>query len=181
VSSSSSSNPILAGESRDAHPNIGILLRAPFHAVVDSVTDGLARAGFHDVRPAHSAVFQHIKAEGSRLSELAGRARITNQSMGYLVDNLERMGYVERVPDPTDRRAVLICLTERGWEQVRASLRVIADIEAGWARALGKRKVTELRKLLEELGAVLEGTARMELDGERGSAGTSRDRIPRGR
>lgn len=176
-SSHSPKSPILAGESRDVHPNIGILLRTPFHAVVDGVTEGLTRAGFDDIRPAHSAVFQHIKADGSRLSELAERARMTKQSMGYLVDSLERLGYVERAPDPTDRRAALICLTVRGWEQVRASLQVIADLEAGWARALGKPKVAELRKLLEELGAALEAAARMESDGEGTSAGASRDRV----
>src|SRR3982074_2425673 len=106
---------VLPGETRDVRPNIGILLRIAFHAVVQGVTEGLARAGFDDVRPAHSAVFQPLKAEGSRLSALAEGAQMTNQSMGYLVDYLQERGYVERVPDPSDRRATLIRLTERGW------------------------------------------------------------------
>ena len=119
------SSPILPGESRDARPNIGILLRGPYQAIVRRIADELAEAGFDDIRPAHTAVFQHIKADGSRLSELAQRAQLTKQSMGYLVDYLEERGYVERRPDPTDRRASLILLTERGWEQVRAALRII--------------------------------------------------------
>ncbi len=151
-----SEHSILPGETRDVRPNIGILLRIAFHAVVQGVTEGLARAGFDDVRPAHTAVFQHIKAEGSRLSELAESAQMTNQSMGYLVDYLEERGYLERVPDPSDRRATLIRLTDRGWEQVRASLRVLAKIEADWARMLGKRDVAELRGLLQELADALD-------------------------
>src|SRR5579859_3299782 len=130
---SSASKPILPGESRDERPNIGILLRVLFQEVNARVSEGLAEAGFDDVRPAHTAVFQHIKAEGSRLSELAERAQLTKQSMGYLVDYLEGRGYLERRPDPTDRRATIICLTERGWDEVRAALRIIAGIEKDWS------------------------------------------------
>jgi DNA-binding MarR family transcriptional regulator len=146
-----STRPILSGESRDERPNIGILLRGPFQEVVRRVAAGLAEAGFDDVRPAHTAVFQHIKAEGSRLSELAERAQLTKQSMGYLVDYLEEHGYVERRADPTDRRAALIFLTERGWAEVREALAIIARIEREWARRLGRRRMEELRELLTEL------------------------------
>ena len=143
-----SSSPILRGESRDARPNIGILLRGPYQEIVRRIADELAEAGFDDIRPAHTAVFQHIKAEGSRLSELAQRAQLTKQSMGYLVDYLEGRGYVERRPDPTDRRAILIFLTERGWEQVRAALRIIAAIEDEWTQRLGSGRMEELRRCL---------------------------------
>jgi DNA-binding MarR family transcriptional regulator len=143
--------PILRGESRDERPNIGILLRGPFQEIVGRIAEGLAEAGFDDIRPAHTAVFQHIKADGSRLSELAERAQLTKQSMGYLVDYLEERGYVERRADPTDRRASLIFLTERGWAEVREALSIIAGIEREWARQLGKRRMEQLRELLTEL------------------------------
>ena len=120
------------------------------------MSEGLSEAGFDDIRPAHTAVFQHIRAEGSRLSELAERAQLTKQSMGYLVDYLERRGYVERRPDPTDRRAVLICLTERGWDEIRAALAIIAQLEKEWARRLGERRMAQLRALLEELDRTAE-------------------------
>lgn len=150
---STSRGGILPGETRDERPNIGILLRAPFQELVARIADGLAAAGFDDIRPAHTAVFQHIKAEGSRLSALAEAAQITKQSMGYLVDDLERLGYVERRPDPTDRRAALICLTERGWEEVETALRIIAEVEDDWAKRLGRSRMRELRALLSELAA----------------------------
>ena len=115
------------------------------------IADGLIEAGFDDIRPAHTQVFQHIKAEGSRLSELAERAQMTKQSMGYLVDYLEEHGYVERRADPTDRRASLIFLTDRGWAEVREALSIIAAIEQEWARRLGKQRMEKLRELLSEL------------------------------
>src|SRR5437762_2707013 len=126
----------LPGSSRHQLPNVGILVRDPYQEVVRRVSAGLVDAGFDDLRPAHTAVFQHIEADGSRLTALAERAQITKQSMGYLVDYLEQRGYVERRPDPSDRRVALICLTDRGWEGVREALKIIARIAREWARGL---------------------------------------------
>lgn len=149
----------LPGSAGHERPNVGILLRVPFQEVVQRVSSGLADAGFDDLRPAHTAVFQHVAAEGSRLTDLAERAQITKQSMGYLVDYLEERGYLERRPDPTDRRASLVCLTERGWDQVRTALAIIAAVEKEWSRALGARRMNELRELLAELGRATARTA----------------------
>src|SRR5258707_3983268 len=143
----------LPGSAGHERPNVGILLRVPFQEIVARVSAGLAEAGFDDLRPAHTAVFQHIEADGSRLTDLAERAQITKQSMGYLVDYLERRGYLERRPDPTDRRVALICLTDRGWDQIGAALSIIAAIEHDWATRIGKRRMDELRDVLIELGA----------------------------
>jgi DNA-binding MarR family transcriptional regulator len=147
----SSEDAALPGSSGHELPNLGILLRIPFQEVVRRVSAGLEDAGFDDLRPAHTAVFQHIERNGSRLTDLAERAQITKQSMGYLVDHLEARGYLERRPDPSDRRAALVCLTERGWAEVHAALEIIAELEAEWADALGERKMQQLRALLTEL------------------------------
>jgi DNA-binding MarR family transcriptional regulator len=144
--------PPIPGSSADQRPNLGILLRVPFQEVVRRVSAGLAEAGFDDLRPAHTAVFQHIEADGSRLTDLAERAQITKQSMGYLVDYLEQRGYLERKADPSDRRAALICLTDRGWAQIHAALGTIAALEQEWTRALGETRMRQLRELLTELG-----------------------------
>lgn len=149
---SSNADPALPGSSRHERPNLGILLRDPFQELVRRVSLGLADAGFDDLRPAHTAVFQHLQAGGSRLTDLAERAQMTKQSMGYLVDHLEQRGYLERRPDPSDRRAALISLTDRGWEQVRAALAIIAAIEEEWAGELGPRRMQQLRELLLDLG-----------------------------
>jgi DNA-binding MarR family transcriptional regulator len=146
--------PPLPGSSSDERPNLGILLRVPFQEVVRRVSVGLSEAGFDDLRPAHTAVFQHIDADGSRLTDLAERAQITKQSMGYLVDHLEQRGYLERRPDPSDRRAALVCLTDRGWAQVNAALATIAAVEDEWTRSLGKQRMRQLRDLLTALGQI---------------------------
>jgi DNA-binding MarR family transcriptional regulator len=65
----------------------------------------------------------------------------------------QERGYLERRPDPTDRRVALIALTDRGWEQVGEALKIIAGVEQKWARRLGKRRLQQLRELLTELDA----------------------------
>lgn len=71
-------------------------------------------AGYTDITLAQARIGQRIGPEGTRLTDLAERAQVTKQTAGFLVDQLERAGYVERVPDPADGRARLIRLSARG-------------------------------------------------------------------
>jgi DNA-binding MarR family transcriptional regulator len=114
------------------------------------VAEGAARAG-HPVKPSHSAVFGQMTAEGSRLTELARVANMTPQAMGELVDELEGLGYLVRRPDPTDRRAKLIMLTEAGRQCVAAGVETIGDIEDRITEALGERGHRQLRGMLLRL------------------------------
>ena len=143
-----------AGE--DDRRMIGALLRIPREAALRQVVAGLAAADFGDVRPAHFTVFQHIPPEGIRLTALAEAALMTKQSMGYLVDDLEALGYVERVPDPTDRRAKVVRLTARGRAVEKTVRTVIRQIEADWAARLGQKEYQHLTRLLRALIARLE-------------------------
>jgi DNA-binding MarR family transcriptional regulator len=135
---------------------IGALLRIPREAALRQALAGLEAVGFGDVRPAHFTVFQHLPPEGMRLTTLAEAALMTKQSMGYLVDDLEVLGYVERAPDPADRRAKLVRLTSRG-RQVDDTVRaVIHEIEADWSAGLGAENYQQLLHLLRALIALLE-------------------------
>ena len=135
-------------------PNIADLLHDPFQILVDELHEGLAEAGYPDIRPAHGNVFGYIHKEGSRLTELAERAQLTKQTMGYLVDYLEERGYVERGPDPGDKRAKVVRLTEAGREAVRTARKIMGRIEARWAELLGEDRMEQLRELLQELNAL---------------------------
>jgi DNA-binding MarR family transcriptional regulator len=114
------------------------------------VTDGVNAAG-HGMRSAHSRVFGNIDAEGTRLTQLAERARMTPQAMGELVDDLAARGYVERVPDPSDRRAKLIVLTDLGYEAVQAAFDTIIGIEAELEALLGRSGLVRLRRALRRI------------------------------
>ncbi len=130
--------------------NIGLLLYIPYRALENRVFQALADAG-HDVTPAQARIFQRIGPDGSRLTELAEAAQVTKQTAGFLVDQLERAGYVERTRDPSDARARLVRVAERGAATVPISAKIIAEIEAEWAAHIGTRRMGQLRDALTRL------------------------------
>ena len=113
----------------------------------------LAEEGFETVRPGHGCVFRFIDRDGSRLTELAAKSGFTKQAVGEFADDLERLGYVERVPDPGDRRAKIIRLADRGSDSQEAAMRIFADIEHRWAERYGQERIAQLREMLEEIVA----------------------------
>ena len=135
--------------------NLAILFREPFRAGNELLHRRFAERGHTDIRPPHGAVFPFLDDEGTRVTTLAERAEITKQAMAELVEHLERHGYVERVADPGDRRAKLVRATAKGRELYVIAGEVLAELEADWSRKLGKGKMAQLRKLLEELNAKL--------------------------
>lgn len=110
-------------------------------------------AGFGDIRPGHGCVFGNIDAEGSRLTDMADRARMTKQSVGEVATDLERRGYVERLPDATDGRVKIIRLTDRGREAHRLAREMIDEIEDDWAERYGEAEIAALRATLEAITA----------------------------
>ncbi|MFN0283763.1 MAG: MarR family winged helix-turn-helix transcriptional regulator [Kineosporiaceae bacterium] len=123
------------------------------------VMQALAAAGFDDVTPAQGRVFQRVGVHGTRLTDLAEQARISKQTAGFLVDQLERAGYVERVPDPTDARARLVRVAPRGEAAVRAARVVEAEVEAEWTQHLGGRDAEHLHRTLTRLREITDSYA----------------------
>jgi len=119
----------------------------------------VAAAGFGDIRPGHGCVFGNIDPEGSRLTDMAERARMTKQSVGEVASDLERRGYLERLPDPSDGRVKIIRLTERGREAQRIGRQLIEEIEREWAERYGEGEIAALRAMLEAITAREPGQA----------------------
>ncbi|HEX7306412.1 MarR family winged helix-turn-helix transcriptional regulator [Lentzea sp.] len=111
----------------------------------------LAAAGHEQLRPRHGAVMAYIGRDGSRASELSERSGQHKQVIGTLIDELERLGYVTRQPDPADRRAKLVVPTESGLDQMVQARRIIADIEAGFARQVGEERFAAFKAVFEEI------------------------------
>jgi len=130
---------------------LGALLRLPYQTLARRMYRELAGSGFPDVRPAFSSVFRFIAPEGSRVTDLAERAQMTKQSMGYLVDALHERGYVAFAPDPDDRRAKRVRLTARGEAFHRAAVALSREYEAMLAERLGPEEMARLRELLSRL------------------------------
>jgi DNA-binding MarR family transcriptional regulator len=131
--------------------NIGLLLYIPYRALEDRVFEAIVAAGFTDITVAQSRVFQRISAQGSRITELAERARVTKQTASALVQALEDGRYVERVPDPVDARARLVRVAARGAAATAVAAAEIELIAAEWRRELGAARYGRLVRDLEML------------------------------
>jgi DNA-binding MarR family transcriptional regulator len=129
------------------------LLDVAKEAMLGEFERELAARGYGDIRPTHGCVFRFVRDDGMRLTRLAELAGITKQSTGELVDDLVDRAYVERVPDPDDRRAKLIRLTDRGREAQRVGFGLIVELERRWADRFGAGRIADLREVLEEIAA----------------------------
>src|SRR5438874_11030618 len=107
-------------EQQPPPPLIGALLRMPWEAVQRHMLERLHERGFGDFDAAYLNVFQYPGPQGARPSELATRLRISKQALNYLLGELERLGYLERRPDPDDLRSKRVALTSRGIAAVAA-------------------------------------------------------------
>ncbi len=77
-------------------------------------------------------VLRSLMARPRRITELAAEERVTQPAITLLVNRLADRGWLERVPDPTDRRAVLVSLTEAGretFERLKAEYRALLHEE----------------------------------------------------
>ena len=131
--------------------NVGLLLFIPYRAMESRIFSELAAAGFDDFTPAQARVMQRIGPHGTRVTELAAAAQVTKQTASFLLDQLERAGYVRRSPDPTDARARLVHIAERGAAAQPVAAAVVAAIEAEWQAELGPRRWRQLREALTAL------------------------------
>lgn len=133
----------------------------PLPGLLDIASEGLfaefraelERSEYGDIRPTHGCVFRFVQGEGLRLTDIAERAKLTKQSVGEIVDDLVERGYAKRIPAPDDRRAKLICLTERGEAAQAHGRKLFAKVEKRWAERYGAERIAALRELLEEIAA----------------------------
>jgi DNA-binding MarR family transcriptional regulator len=129
------------------------LLSLVFASFQEELYRRFTAVGFGDIRPGHGCVFGNIDPDGSRLTDMAERARMTKQSVGEVATDLERRGYLERLPDAADGRVKIIRLTDRGREAQRVGRELIDEIERDWADRYGEADIAALRETLETITA----------------------------
>lgn len=130
---------------------VGASMRLVWQWVWAENYEGVLRAGYDDLNPAHIGLFRHPTLDGRRLTDISEQMQITKQSVHELVGHLETCGYLVRVPDPADRRARIVQLTARGRgleTVIRAQARGAEERIAG---ILGPRRFAALQQALEDL------------------------------
>ncbi|MEV6932510.1 MarR family winged helix-turn-helix transcriptional regulator [Dactylosporangium sp. NPDC051485] len=136
-----------------ADPDLGVLSAQVLFALQKELFRRLAEQGHPGLRPRHGAVLAYLDPEGTRATDLAFQSGQHKQVIGTLVDELEGLGYVERRPDPQDRRAKLIVPTELGLDQMRRSDEILGDIERGHAEAVGEEAYAAFKDVLRRVAS----------------------------
>ena len=131
--------------------NIGVLLQQLSRDFERRARNTLRGRGHTRLQPSHQVVFASLGRTGTRLTDLAQRAGMTKQAMGQIVDDLERLGYVERTPDPADGRAKIVRFTAAGLDFVCDAAEVLDGIWREYAALLGERELDQLQSTLRKL------------------------------
>ncbi|ALR11146.1 MarR family transcriptional regulator [Mycobacteroides saopaulense] len=132
-------------------PNPALLMFVALRAAERQTMEAVAATGA-DITQAQARLMARLDHEhGSRLTDLAEQADVTKQTAGALVDQLQRGGYVTRVPDPSDGRARRVTLTARGKELADAANAVVAQVHAQWRKHLGAKAYDQMVDSLTRL------------------------------
>ncbi len=91
---------------------------------------------------------RYIRGAPATTAQLADHLGITKQATSKLVAHLVRRGYLTRTPDPDDRRARLLVLTDRGHDCTRAAEQAAADTVDQWNDKLTLQQQADLRSTL---------------------------------
>jgi DNA-binding MarR family transcriptional regulator len=116
--------------------------------------------GEHELSHGEWKLLRDLAMEGppyrSSPGRLAQREGLSSGAMTNRLDQLEKAGLVRRLPDPEDRRALKVELTEKGHKLWVDSINAQAAKEARLAAALDSRELAQLNKLLRKVLAGLE-------------------------
>ncbi|WP_109505926.1 MarR family winged helix-turn-helix transcriptional regulator [Nocardioides speluncae] len=135
-------------------PHPALLMFISFRHAEERIVAAIQEAGYDDITLAQARLMARVGPDGTRLTDLAEQAQVTKQTAGQMVDQLVRMGYAERRPDPSDGRARLVCIAARGLEVQEVARRTEKVLEWEWAAHLGKERMAALREALEDLREV---------------------------
>jgi len=110
-----------------------------------------AARGYAGLTPVHVFFMANLDLDGTRIVTAADRMKTTKQFAGRLVQELESRHYVETTPDPTDRRATLVKVTDAGWQFFKDACEVKNEIEAEYQALIGEEQMGMLESVLETL------------------------------
>lgn len=145
-----------------AVPYTQSLLLYAYQATARELVATLRTNGHGAIRPKHGAVFANIDREGTRATTLAERAGMGKAAMGELIDELERLGYVARRPDASDRRAKLVVPRPAALEVTHLVHAFNRRLEARYRRMLGPKAYNSLRASLRLIAPKGERQPRIE-------------------
>jgi DNA-binding MarR family transcriptional regulator len=118
--------------------NAGRILSDAVTRFESRVMELMERAGYTETRLSHINLTRHLDLDGTRITELARRAGMTNAAMTELVDQCEAIGLVQRTADPADRRARVVQFTVKGKQWLAAFGTAVKKAERELVKSIGQ-------------------------------------------
>ena len=106
---------------------------------------------YPDLREPHLQIFGNVGVDGVRLTDLAARAQLSLAAASELVNELQELGYLERRPHATDKRAKLIFPTTRGRQALQDAGDRVAEIEQHWSNLVGPDRFADTCRTMQAL------------------------------
>lgn len=141
-------NPDHLNDYRWRAHNPGRVLSNALQRFEDRVMALMAQAGYTETRRTHVNLTRHLDLEGTRITELARRAAMTNAAMTELIDQCSSLGLVERTADPADKRARIVRFTPKGLQWLTAFGQAVVQAEAEMAEAIGLKTLSSAMRSL---------------------------------
>lgn len=130
--------------------NLAQLILRALYWVEDGMQANYERRGGSKLTHAQSLIMMNIGEGIRRPSAIAERLGVSRQAVHQSVTELNRLGLIELVPDPDDRRATVARLSKKGEPLRVLAIQVLEDLEIELARRIGKREVAQFRRALEK-------------------------------
>jgi DNA-binding MarR family transcriptional regulator len=140
-----------------------LLLRINRAMTIETV-NRLRAQGHPDVQPSFPGLLGNLDTEGTRIGALARRMGTSRQAVSQLASEIEAAGLIERRPDPSDRRGVIIGFTKKGRQTLRAAVSVMSEIESEYAGIVGEESIERLKLTLQVLLARIDKSSELGLD-----------------
>lgn len=128
--------------------NSGRVLLSATDRFVSAILLVVHGAGFDELTPVLLTLFRNLDRDGTRLTDIAVRARLTKQAMAELVEKGEAAGFIEKRSDPVDQRAKIIAFTALGHEALDRARDGVAHAEAEMTGVTTPDFVRELKAQL---------------------------------
>jgi DNA-binding MarR family transcriptional regulator len=138
-------------------PRLGALLIDAQEAWDNAFAEALARRNAPQLGAAADLLGQ-LSLSGISQSLLADRMGLTKQAVQQSLDQLEKLALIRRAPDPVDRRAKYVVLTETGLVALETRRDAEKEAEKALRNALGKKALKQLGKGLRKLSAARAST-----------------------
>ncbi len=127
-----------------------LLLRIT-RAMTSETVGRMRAAGHPEMQLSFPWLLGNLDTEGTRIGALARKMGTSRQAVSQLSTEIEKAGLVERIPDPRDRRGVIIRFTPKGRATLAHAVEIMTAIEADYAAILGGERLGGLKTALKDI------------------------------